>query len=135
VPRITDFCSCVCFGCKLSLVRLCDFVITPADDITIGITCAAICLHILLLLLDIAISLSQRTIVSSNIQTNANIYIIIFCIIYIESIYGSNFPSFASVREHLLLMVYEPTCLLTYAIVSRCSVVCDVIRSRNWNQE
>jgi len=43
VPRITDFCSCVyVFGCKLSLVRLCDsdFGITPVDDITIGITCA-----------------------------------------------------------------------------------------------
>jgi len=31
------------FGCKLSLVRLCDcdFGITPVDDIAIGITCAA----------------------------------------------------------------------------------------------
>jgi len=36
------------FGCKLSLVRLCDsdFGITPVDDITIGITCAAFCFHI-----------------------------------------------------------------------------------------
>ena len=35
------------FGCKLSLVRLCysDFGITPVDDITIGITCAAFCFH------------------------------------------------------------------------------------------
>ena len=35
-------------GCKLSLVRLCDsdFGITPVDDITIGITCAAFCFHI-----------------------------------------------------------------------------------------
>jgi len=44
VPRITDFCSCIyVFGCKLSLVRLCDsdFGITPVDDITIWITCAA----------------------------------------------------------------------------------------------
>ena len=44
MPRITDFCSCVCvFGCKLGLVRLCEsnFGITPVDDITIGITCAA----------------------------------------------------------------------------------------------
>jgi hypothetical protein len=44
VPRITDFCSCMyVFGCRLSLVRLCDsdFGITPVDDITIGITCAA----------------------------------------------------------------------------------------------
>jgi hypothetical protein len=34
-------------GCKLSLVRLCDsdFGITPVDDITIGITCAAFCFH------------------------------------------------------------------------------------------
>jgi len=49
VPRITDFCSCIyLFGCKLSLVRLCDsdFGITPVDDITIGITCAAFCFHI-----------------------------------------------------------------------------------------
>jgi len=49
VPRITDFCICVyVFGCKLSLVRLCDsdFGITPVDDITIGITCAAFCFHI-----------------------------------------------------------------------------------------
>jgi hypothetical protein len=41
VPRITDFCSCTyAFGCKLSLLRLCDsdFGITPVDDITIGIT-------------------------------------------------------------------------------------------------
>jgi len=48
VPRITDFCSCMCvFGCKLSLVRLCDsdFGITPIGDITIGITCAAFCFH------------------------------------------------------------------------------------------
>jgi len=44
VPRITDFCSCICvLGCKLSLVRLCDsdFGITPEDNITIGITCVA----------------------------------------------------------------------------------------------
>jgi len=35
-------------GCKLSLVRLCDsdFGITPVDDSTIGITCAAFCFHI-----------------------------------------------------------------------------------------
>ena len=49
MPRITDFCSCVCvLGCKLSLVRLCDsdFGITSVDDITIGITCAAFCFHI-----------------------------------------------------------------------------------------
>ena len=49
VPRITDFCSCIyVFGCKLRLVRLCDsdFGITPADDITNGITCAAFCFHI-----------------------------------------------------------------------------------------
>ena len=32
-------------GCKLSLVRFCDsdFGITPIDDVTIGITCAAFC--------------------------------------------------------------------------------------------
>jgi len=49
VPRITDFCSCIyVLGCKLSLVRLCDsdFGITPVDDITIGIICAAFCFHI-----------------------------------------------------------------------------------------
>jgi len=36
------------WGLKLSLVRLCDsdFGITPVDDITIGITCAAFCFHI-----------------------------------------------------------------------------------------
>ena len=35
------------FGCKLSLVRLCDsnFGITPVDDINVGITCAAFCFH------------------------------------------------------------------------------------------
>ena len=47
--RITDICSCIyAFGCKLSLVRLCDsdFGITPVDDITIGIICAAFCFHI-----------------------------------------------------------------------------------------
>jgi len=40
------------FGCRLSLVRLCDsdFGITSIDDIAIGITCAAFCFHILLLL-------------------------------------------------------------------------------------
>ena len=41
VLRITDFCICVyVFGCKSSLLRLCDsdFGITPVDDITIGIT-------------------------------------------------------------------------------------------------
>ena len=34
-------------ACRLSLVRLCDsdFGITPVDDITIGITCAAFCFH------------------------------------------------------------------------------------------
>jgi len=34
-------------GCRLSLVRLSDsdFGITPIDDITIGITCAAICFY------------------------------------------------------------------------------------------
>jgi len=33
------------FGCKLSLIRLCDsdYGITPVNDITIGITCAAFC--------------------------------------------------------------------------------------------
>ena len=49
MPRITDFCSCMhVFGCKLSLVRLCDsdFGITPVDDIAIGITCSAFCCHI-----------------------------------------------------------------------------------------
>ena len=49
MARITDFCICIyVFGCKLSLVRLCDsgFGITPVDDITIGITCAAFCFHI-----------------------------------------------------------------------------------------
>ena len=48
MPRITDFCSCVyVLGCKLSVVRLCDidFGISPVDDITIGITCAAFCFH------------------------------------------------------------------------------------------
>jgi len=47
-PRITGFLRCIyVFGCKLSLVRLCDcdFVITPVDDITIGITCAVFCFH------------------------------------------------------------------------------------------
>ena len=45
MPRITDFGICVyVFGCKLSLVRLCDsdFGITPVDDIT----SAAFCFHI-----------------------------------------------------------------------------------------
>ena len=49
VPRIADFCGSIyVFVCKLSLVRLCDsdFGITPVDDITIGITCAAFCFHI-----------------------------------------------------------------------------------------
>ena len=49
MPRITDFCSCIyVLGCKLSVVRLCDgdFGITAADDITVGITCAAFCFHI-----------------------------------------------------------------------------------------
>ena len=49
MPRITDFCSCVyVLGCRLSIVRLCDsdFGIIPVDDITIGITCAAFCFHI-----------------------------------------------------------------------------------------
>ena len=41
------------FGCKLSLIRLCDsdFGITPVDDITIGITYTTFCLLLLLLLL------------------------------------------------------------------------------------
>ena len=36
------------FGCKLSVVRICnsDFGITPSDGITIGITCAAFCFQI-----------------------------------------------------------------------------------------
>ena len=49
MPRITDFCSCIyVLGCRLSVVRLCDsdFGITPVDDITIGITCAAFYFHI-----------------------------------------------------------------------------------------
>ena len=35
-------------GCKLSVVRLCDSDcgITAVDDITVGITCVAFCLHI-----------------------------------------------------------------------------------------
>ena len=45
------------FGCTLSLVRLCDsdFGITPVDDITIGITCAAFCFHIALIIIIIII--------------------------------------------------------------------------------
>ena len=49
MPTITDFWSCIyVFGCRLSLVRLCDsdFGTTPVDDITIGITRAAFCFHI-----------------------------------------------------------------------------------------
>jgi len=52
VPRIADFLQLyVCTGCKLSVVRLCDgdFGITPVDDITIRITCAAFCFHIALI--------------------------------------------------------------------------------------
>ena len=48
MPRVTDFCSCIyVFRCRLSLVRLCDsdFGITPVDNITIGITCAAFYFH------------------------------------------------------------------------------------------
>ena len=53
MPRITDFCICIyVFGCRLSLVRLCDsdLGITPVDDITIGITCSGLLLLLLLLL-------------------------------------------------------------------------------------
>jgi len=49
VPRITDFCRCIyVFVCKLSLVRFCDsdVGITPVDNITIGIACAAFHFHI-----------------------------------------------------------------------------------------
>ena len=49
MPKITGFCACICvLGCRLSVVRLCDsdFGITPVDDITIVITCAAFCFHI-----------------------------------------------------------------------------------------
>jgi len=40
--------SLYAFGCKLSLVRLCDseFGITRLNDITIGITCVVFCFHI-----------------------------------------------------------------------------------------
>jgi len=40
-------------GCKLSRVRLCDsdFGITPVDDITIGITCAAFCLLFIIIII------------------------------------------------------------------------------------
>ena len=58
MPRITDFCSCIyVLGCRLSLVRLCDsdFGITPVDDITIGITCAAFCFHMVLIIIIIII--------------------------------------------------------------------------------
>ena len=63
VPRIADFCSCIyVFGCRLSLVRLCDseFGITPVGDITIGITCVAFCFHIEILLLLLLLLLSRR---------------------------------------------------------------------------
>ena len=48
--HISAFVSMYVFGCKLSLVRLCDsdFGITLVDNITIGITCAAFCFHIAL---------------------------------------------------------------------------------------
>jgi len=49
VPGITDFCNCIMYwGAGLILVRLydSDFRITPVDDITIEITCAAFCFHI-----------------------------------------------------------------------------------------
>jgi len=46
--QISAFVSMCVFGCKLSLVRLCDcdFGITLVDNITIWITCAAFCFHI-----------------------------------------------------------------------------------------
>ena len=85
MPRITDFCVCIyVFGCKLSVVRLCDsdFGITPVDDITIGITCAAFCFHIahisllllLLLLTAIELSLGGSSPYTSTDKTNKNKY-------------------------------------------------------------
>ena len=67
-------------GC---LVRLCDsdFGITPIDDITIGITCAAFCFHIahislllLLLLTAIELSLGGSSPYTSTDKTNKNKY-------------------------------------------------------------
>ena len=50
MPRINRFLKLYIYvlGCKLSVVRLCDsdFGITAADDITVGIACAAFCFHI-----------------------------------------------------------------------------------------
>ena len=81
------------FGCKLSLFRLCDidFGITPVDDITIGITCAAFCFHIarisLLLLLLLTANefipggsvLQCKTIQYNKIQYNTTKYNTIQC--------------------------------------------------------
>ena len=48
------------FGCKLSVVRLCDsdFGITPVDDIAIGITCAAFCFHFIIIIIITTIIIS-----------------------------------------------------------------------------
>ena len=65
MPRIADFCSCVCvLGCKLSVVTLCDsdFGIAPVDDITVGITCAAFCFHITHLLLLLLLGTDEFTV-------------------------------------------------------------------------
>ena len=45
--RFLHFVCMYVLGCKLRLVRLCDsdFGITPVDDISTGITCAAFCFH------------------------------------------------------------------------------------------
>ena len=49
MPRIAGLCSCIYmyWGCKLSVVRLCDSDcgITAVDDITVGIICAAVYMY------------------------------------------------------------------------------------------
>jgi len=53
-------------GCKLSLGRLCgsDFGITPVDDITIGIICAAFCFHIEHIIIIIIITFNTTHVLS-----------------------------------------------------------------------
>jgi len=108
VPRITDFCSCIyVLGCRLSFVRLCDsdFGITPVDDITIGITCAAFCFHI-----------AQISLASSWYLFCLSVIIIIIIIIII-------FPYWPNMHRAYLLSIRRTSelywtlfnCLILYA--------------------
>ena len=85
------------FGCRLNIFRLCDsdFVITPVDDIIIGITCAVFCFHIAHISFAIIIIIIIIISSSSSSSSRSSVSIIIIKMIHpccvIDQLYCSQY--------------------------------------------